>query len=386
MSSSDADCITASTVLPDTSLSQFGENRSESHSTTTTTTGRASSTSTSGTEEFATRSKPKKPRSLFPSKFGSRPQTPVASTVTKPWASLSFWEETRHVGQSWFSLTGPVVRVVYDVDDSEDRDFSNPLTGHLKSHSVQTTFRRRRRGISVRGSTGSSTHFIRLSRLVNRSRCASSSSKLNNSSWVQPSHLSQCTACSDRSQPTREKLINNTQGRRFSTSSLNAWSSSTSPTKRSSSWRQCYRLGSQGIVFHVTAAGRVWIDNQTLAANLPLFVSSSFFIRNSTSSLSDWPVYRVPAGCSILVFDQIAYQNARPGAPNNLSKDQPASQDRALPLRDCTQNAPVVHISLGKGWGPTYRRPDLTHCPARLELWINVEHLCKVATSHARST
>ncbi|TPP66208.1 hypothetical protein FGIG_04019 [Fasciola gigantica] len=378
MASDDQDCATDSTILLDSSLAQCGGNWNDSRSPTTT--GRASSTSTSGTEEFSARSKPKKPRPLVSCR--SQPQNSVSPTsVAKPWASLSFWEETKHIGQRWFSLTGPVVRVVYDVGDTEDWDSASIPSDPIKSCPSQPSFprRRRRRGISVGGSTGSSTHFICLSRLVNRTRCSSSSSKL----WIQPPNSSQCTVCSDYAQPTRDKHVSATQGRRLSTSSLSALFPGNSPIKRSSSWRQCYRLGNQGIVFHVTATGRVWIDNQTLATNLPLFVSSSFFIRNATSPFSDWPVYRVPAGCSILVFDQLAHQNARPEVSIQLEKKHPARSDRPLPLRDCTQNAPVVHVSLGKGWGPTYRRPDLTHCPARLELWINVEHLCKVVSCQA---
>ncbi|KAA0194819.1 hypothetical protein FBUS_05907, partial [Fasciolopsis buskii] len=375
--SSDQDCATDSTVLIDSSLSQCIENWKNSRSTTTT--GQASSTSTSGTEEFSARLKPKKPRPLIFCQ--SHLQTPLASsTVTKPWASLSFWEETKHIGQRWFNLVGPVVRVVYDVGDTEDWDSARTPSGPMKVGPAEPSFRhrRRRRGICASECKGPNAHFIRLSRLVNRSRCSSSSSKL----WDQPPDKSTCVGFSDYPHPAREKHVSATQGRRFSTSSLTAWFPGNSPIKRSSSWRQCYRLGSQGIVFHVTTSGRVWIDNQTLATNLPLFVSSSFFIRNATSSLSDWPVYRVPAGYSILVFDQLAHRNAKLEIPVHFEKHA-GSSGRPLPLRDCTQNAPVVHISLGKGWGPTYRRPDLTHCPARLELWINVEHLCKVASCQA---
>ncbi|XP_018651227.1 putative smad [Schistosoma mansoni] len=199
--------------------------------------------------------------------------------------------------------------------------------------------------------------------------------------------------------------------------------------KSSSGWKQCCRLGSQGISLTLTTYGCVWLSNQALATNLPIFVSSPCFhfhnancSSSSSSSLNssaedflvDRPVYRVPAGYSLLVFDLSSYENwlqqhssssssassssyrqysgnnhngdnsnlsGNSNNSNNIDFDELHKTHLWAKNNNLCKN-PIIHISLGKGWGPSYRRPDVTHCPARLEVWINLEHLFPVFISN----
>ncbi|KAF6778807.1 hypothetical protein AHF37_01559 [Paragonimus kellicotti] len=285
---------------------------------------------------------------------------------TRSWASLSYWEANRHVAHSWFKLSDPVVQVVYD---------NKPHYSHSKAKNTGT----RRSSQNVHRSRGIT--YVCLSSLV-----AQPDSQLHNES-IDQLELS-CTSCTTSSStsgsPTTERHhfspIYNVSGQQF-TNSFRLNFAPPSLSERKVSWRQCYRLGSHGLLLTLTPGGRVWLDNKTTSFDLPIFVSSACLSGKHNTS-AGWPVYRVPAGCSILVFDQLVYQQKQ-------FKSQASQTLTHVPVKldelDCQPNSsnllhfPVVHISLGKGWGPSYHRPDITHCPARLELWINVHDLSKQA-------
>ncbi|KAF8566578.1 hypothetical protein P879_05479 [Paragonimus westermani] len=294
----------------------------------------------------------------------AKPDEASKSPKTRSWASLSYWEANRHVAHSWFKLIDPVVQVVYDNKTHHSSGETKNTGTRPSSQNVH-----RSRGIS----------YVCLSSLV-----AQPDSQLHIES-IDQLELS-CTSCTTLSSasgsPTIERhhfgLTYNASRQQYA-HSFRLNSAPPSWSERKVSWRQCYRLGSHGLILTLTPGGRVWLDNKTTLSDLPIFVSSACLSGKHNVS-TGWPVYRVPAGCSILVFDQLIYQQKQ-------SKSQTSHTLTHVPVKldglDCQPNSPtllhfpVVHISLGKGWGPSYHRPDITHCPARLELWINVHNLSK---------
>ncbi|VDD82338.1 unnamed protein product [Mesocestoides corti] len=127
---------------------------------------------------------------------------------------------------------------------------------------------------------------------------------------------------------------------------------SSSPTK------QRRRLSHDGISLLLLPKGQILLTNKTLTT--PIFVASPCFVQSGNLIASDWPVYRVAPACSLVVFDTRVYEDRLTEACKNT------------PWPGQSLFGPVLHISLGKGWGPAYRRTDFTHCPARLEIWLNL--------------
>ncbi|CDS42806.1 mothers against decapentaplegic 6 [Echinococcus multilocularis] len=127
---------------------------------------------------------------------------------------------------------------------------------------------------------------------------------------------------------------------------------SSSPTK------QRRRLSHEGISLLLLPKGQILLTNKTLTT--PIFVASPCFVQPGDLIAGDWPVYRVAPACSLVVFDTRIYE------------DRLTEAGKYTPWPGKSLFGPVLHISLGKGWGPAYRRTDFTHCPARLEIWLNL--------------
>lgn len=124
-----------------------------------------------------------------------------------------------------------------------------------------------------------------------------------------------------------------------------------SPTK------QRTRLGCEGISLIFTPAeGQVLLTNHS---DVSIFVASPCFALDSDELYTDWPVFRVSRSQSLIVFDCTVYER--------LCGDLGG---REWPGKSLF--GPMLHISFGKGWGPSFRRPDVTFCPARLEVWLNL--------------
>lgn len=291
-------------------------------------------------EDLNPRNRPKKPRHAFdrsePTVLGIRAVLPLKHT----WANLSYWESNHHVAKGWFKLDDPVVYVLYSEVMSKDSPKSR--SGRSSDHS--TCVRRCH-----------DTSYIRLSPLV-----------------TQPRHRIRTIYSAKLSMHNNTNFIHTARKKRLS------FFPADNPEKPSTSWRQCYRLGGSGLVLSLAPQGRVWLDNQVTANNLPVFVSSPCLScsPSSTNSLC-WPVRRVPSGFSIVVFDLLVYLHhlAACFATDSPSSAKVSIDDPQASLISSFFPNPVVHISLGKGWGPCYRRPDITQCPARLELWINMHSL-----------
>ncbi|VDN97957.1 unnamed protein product [Rodentolepis nana] len=126
----------------------------------------------------------------------------------------------------------------------------------------------------------------------------------------------------------------------------------------SSPTKQRRRLSHEGIRLLLLPKGQILLTNKTPAT--PIFVASPCFIQPGDLIASDWPVHRVAPANSLIVFDARIYEDRLTEANTNTS----------WPGKSFFR--PVLHISLGKGWGPAYRRTDFTHCPARLEIWLNL--------------
>lgn len=137
---------------------------------------------------------------------------------------------------------------------------------------------------------------------------------------------------------------------------------SSSPTK------QRRRLSHEGISLLLLPKGKILLTNKTLTT--PIFVASPCFVQPGDLIASDWPVYRVAPTCSLVVFDARVYE------------DRLTEACKITPWPGKSLFGPVLHISLGKGWGPAYRRTDFTHCPARLEIWLNLSTI----KSHASNS
>lgn len=137
-------------------------------------------------------------------------------------------------------------------------------------------------------------------------------------------------------------------------------------TVTSSPSKQRRRLSHEGISLLLLPKGQILLTNKTPAT--PIFVASPCFVQPGDLIASDWPVYRVAPTHSLVVFDTRVYEDRLTEACKNV------------PWPGKSFFGPVLHISLGKGWGPAYRRTDFTHCPARLEIWLNLS----IIKSHAR--
>ncbi|CAH8501238.1 unnamed protein product [Schistosoma turkestanicum] len=380
------------------------------------------------------------------------------SNLIKPWANISYWESHHHVGRRWYQITNRKLHIVYndgdiiydDDDDNGGRNVKNKSDSSLKVHIHNENYSNDKRKSqqndciylslltlyqSNQVKYNYKSEFHRKNKLVNNSTVTSAitshTNKINsnNNNHIIRSSSKQCRKCyhdMDSFNNNNPSVIPNL----IVQSSLH--------NKSSSGWKQCCRLGNQGISLTLTPYGCVWLSNQALATNLPVFVSSPFLqLQNANVSSSsllngstdeflvDRPVYRVPAGCSLLVFDlSSSYEswlqqyssssssassssssssfvssssstsdrhyggNNRHGDSNHLSNNDNNDHHKNNNMNfdelhkthllanssDLCKN-PIIHISLGKGWGPSYRRPDVTHCPARLEVWINLQHL-----------
>ncbi|OON13873.1 MH2 domain protein [Opisthorchis viverrini] len=337
-----------STVITELSTEEYG-----THGFLTCGTSPNSSTSTtSATDDSGPRTRAKKPRPSDSTESCVGNLDHTRSGSERCWAHLSYWEGDRHVAQSWYKLTDCVVYVVYD-DDPSKSQFTSRLHDRIGT--------RRSRGVTC----------IRLSTLVHRPKTPSPFTPSTDSSALPPcvtcNRIALSKPCPDpvSSLGRGERLYRNICYPRFS--------------ERSSSWRQCYRLGNQGLVLTLTPQGRVWLANQTQSSeNLPIFVSSSCLSSDAKRGAgAPWVVRRVPSGYSIVVFDLVLFRNHVAQSSRDTIVHFPNGLGKAT-IQQLNPPVPVVHISLGKGWGPSYRRPDFTHCPARLELWINVEQLSVV--------
>ncbi|KAF7258191.1 hypothetical protein EG68_04768 [Paragonimus skrjabini miyazakii] len=357
-------CHTTCTELTDSSLNSSHMVSSDSpvYGSLPASSCASSSASTSEIDELGPRKMADRASFL---EFTKQDVTPI-NPKSRSWASLSYWEASRHIAHSWFKLSDPVVQVVYD----------NKV--HYTHSEVKNTGTRRS-SQNVHRSRGIT--YVCLSSLV-----AQPDNQFHNES-IDQLELS-CTSCTTSSSasgsPTTGRHhfspIYNVSGQQC-THSFRLNSGPPSLCERKVSWRQCYRLGNHGLILTLTPGGRVWLDNKTTLSDLPIFVSSTCLSGKHNTS-TGWPVYRVPAGCSILVFDQLIYQQKQfKSQASHTMTHVPDKLDELYcqPSSSNLLHFPVVHISLGKGWGPSYHRPDITHCPARLELWINVHNLSKQA-------
>ncbi|CAH8628735.1 unnamed protein product [Dicrocoelium dendriticum] len=303
-----------------------------------------SSISSSSLDDFGTRNRPKKPRPVYDTFNVATTGIRTMLSLKRAWANLSYWESNHHVAKGWFSLDDPVTYILY--------------AEGISKHSPKSSSGRPGDHFScVRHCRDAS--YIRLFPLV-----------------TQPSprpHIR--TICSTKLPGFNDSNFTHTAQKRYS---FFFPTDSRTPARSSTSWRQCYRLGGSGLVLSLTPHGRIWLDNQAIANNLTVFVSSPCLSRGSKSTNAMcWPVRRVPSGFSIVIFDLLAYQRR---LPESFRTDTPSlakasRSDTQANLISSLVHHPLVHISLGKGWGPGYRRPDITHCPARLELWINTDSL-----------
>lgn len=132
-------------------------------------------------------------------------------------------------------------------------------------------------------------------------------------------------------------------------------------TTNSSPTKQRRRLSHDGIRLALQQKGRILLINKT--PSTPIFVASPCFLPSGDFLASDWPVCRVAPAHSLIVFDVRVYED----------RLREASTANTWPGKSFF--GPVLHISLGKGWGPAYRRTDFTHCPARLEIWLNLSSM-----------
>uniref|UniRef100_A0A3Q0KSP0 Mothers against decapentaplegic homolog n=2 Tax=Schistosoma mansoni TaxID=6183 RepID=A0A3Q0KSP0_SCHMA len=373
----------------------------------------------------------------------SRLSSPSPLHYLKPWANISYWESHHHVGRRWYQITNRKLNIVYnDVNindndhnnnDVKDKLYSSPKQAHIhkKNHS------------NYRSKSQNDDIYLSLLTLYQsnhvkyncKSDCNRSSNKLFKNNSTTPSitcHTNRISGNNSsviRSSSKQCKKCYNYVDSFNDTSLIPNLIVHSSMYKSSSGWKQCCRLGSQGISLTLTTYGCVWLSNQALATNLPIFVSSPCFhfhnancSSSSSSSLNssaedflvDRPVYRVPAGYSLLVFDLSSYENwlqqhssssssassssyrqysgnnhngdnsnlsGNSNNSNNIDFDELHKTHLWAKNNNLCKN-PIIHISLGKGWGPSYRRPDVTHCPARLEVWINLEHLFPVFISN----
>lgn len=368
----------------------------------------------------------------------SRLPSPSPLHHLKPWANISYWESHHHVGRRWYQITNRKLNIVYnDVNINDDDDHNNSdVKDKLYSSPKQAYIHKENHS---NYSSKSQNDYIYLSLLTLyqsnhvkyncKSDCNRSSSELLKNHSTTPSITCPTNMISGnnssiiRSSSKQCKKCYNYVDSFDNTSLIPNLTIHSSMYKSSSGWKQCCRLGSQGISLTLTTYGCVWLSNQAMATNLPIFVSSpclQFHNANSSSSSSsslnsstedflvDRPVYRVPAGYSLLVFDLSFYENwlqqhssssssasssssCRQYFSNNHNGDNSHLSDNNNNNNNVDFNElhkthlwaknnnlcknPIIHISLGKGWGPSYRRPDVTHCPARLEVWINLEHL-----------
>ncbi|KAK4471306.1 hypothetical protein MN116_004745 [Schistosoma mekongi] len=329
----------------------------------------------------------------------------------KPWANISYWELHHHVGRRWYHVTNRTLNIIYDDVDNEvgDNKLYSSSPKHVHSiHKVNHS--------SYRSKSQNDCIYLALLTLYQSNdvkyNCKSDCSRTNNESSVNVRSSNNNSSIIQSSSKRCRKC--NHYVNSFNTPSLSPNIIVHSSLHKSSfGWKQCYRLGNQGISLTLTTYGCVWLSNQAIATNLPIFVSSPCLQPindvNSSSSLSsstddfimDRPVYRVPAGYSLLVFDILSYekslqQQSSPSSSsassssssscrqynsnnlnnnNNYVNDDELNKTHLLVNNNYFCKNPIIHISLGKGWGPAYRRPDVTHCPARLEVWINLEHL-----------
>lgn len=127
---------------------------------------------------------------------------------------------------------------------------------------------------------------------------------------------------------------------------------------RSSPTKQRRRLSHEGISLLLLPAGQILLTNHT--PTTPIFVASPCFVEPGEVLASDWPVCRVAPTHSLIVFDTCVYEDRLKETRGN----------RTWPGKSIF--GPVLLVSLGKGWGPAYQRSDFTHCPSRLEIWLNL--------------
>ncbi|KAH8877903.1 Mothers against decapentaplegic [Schistosoma japonicum] len=247
----------------------------------------------------------------------------------KPWANISYWELHHHVGRRWYHVTNRTLNIIYDDVDNEFGNNKSYLSSPKHVHSIHKV-----NHSSCRSRSQNDCKYLSLLTLYQSNNvkynCKSDCNRINNESAVVISSNNNSSVIQSFSKRCRKcnHYINS-----FNTPSLlpNIIVHS-SLHKSSFGWKQCYRLGNQGISLTLTTYGCVWLSNQAVATNLPIFVSSPCL---------------------------------QPNNDVNSSSSLNSSTD------DFLMDRPVYR----KGWGPTYRRPDVTHCPARLEVWINLEHL-----------
>ncbi|VDL97170.1 unnamed protein product [Schistocephalus solidus] len=254
----------------------------------------------------------------------------------QPWSHISYWECNHHIGHRWLPVSETDVIVLNDEATGSALDLtlpsglftSNPSSsGQLLSTLTSTTNLWSRRG------------HLCLERLVRRCAAFRSDTAAPRARY-QLNHLLGC-------QPDLTYNFSCIQ-RRSDCQHLGT------------STRQRLRLGAKGISLLLLPDGQVLLTNRTLAPSMPIFVASPCFVMDGHDLISDWPVARVAPGHSLTVFDLGVYQKLC------------GSQDPTQHWPGKSLAGPVVHISLGKGWGPSYRRPDITFCPSRLELWLNL--------------
>ncbi|CAH8520316.1 unnamed protein product [Heterobilharzia americana] len=317
----------------------------------------------------------------------------------KPWANISYWESHHHVGRRWYDITNRTLNIVYN--DEDDKPSLSPK--HRVHNENPLSYDNQSQNdciyLSLLALYQSSDHIkynckLHLNKKRNRVISTTPTTNINSSSisgHVNDISMLSSKQCQECRHHHRHQYINLLK----SISNFPGTTIHSSFYQQSSGWKQCYRLGNQGISLTLTTYGCIWLNNQALATNLPIFVSSPCLQFNDFTASTpvntpdefciDRPVYRVPAEFFCLYLFLISSTSSSSYSPScrpfsnnctaelrsgNVSFDELHNNNNGLLHRN-----PVIHISLGKGWGPSYRRPDVTHCPARLEVWINLEHL-----------
>nr|VZI39341.1 unnamed protein product [Spirometra erinaceieuropaei] len=265
---------------------------------------------------------------------GCVPDCSEAGGTAQPWLHISYWECNHHIGHRWLPVSETDVIVLNEEATASKLDlalpsrlFSNDPSppDQLFSSLASPTNLWSRRG------------HLCLERLVKR--CAAYRSEAARPEY-QLNSLLDC-------QPGLAYNFDCIQRR-------------ADCQQAGTSTRQRLRLGAEGISLLLLPGGKVLLTNRTLSPSMPIFVASPCFVMDGHDLISDWPVARVAPGHSLTVFDLSVYQRLC------------GSQDPTQHWPGKSLAGPVIHISLGKGWGPSYRRPDITFCPSRLELWLNL--------------
>lgn len=109
------------------------------------------------------------------------------------------------------------------------------------------------------------------------------------------------------------------------------------------------RIGA-GVVL-VRRGPQVWLHNRSSA---PVFVSPQ-------CGTAEHSARRLPPDHALALFDLELWRRRRQQRAPHPTTAPPGPIDPR-----------VVHVSFGKGWGPNYKRQDITLCPCRLEILFHL--------------